>query len=226
MLKFFKIFSLVSSLFVLTACGGGGGSSNVTPETPVVTILNVNKNGIYFTAPYASAINTTQNSTSGYFVSAYMLEEWTGSNFGYTSGYVNPTSGTLQNYSVTDKSTNELAWRMSNLNYNVALTPPTVDGSALPFAALAASSETKIYGSSNNDRTFYLVNTSEVDLSSGNDTLVHSQVYSAYQFQRVPNQNTSIYVTRNGHQSLVKNVENFEFADITKTFTEIIATLP
>jgi hypothetical protein len=225
-MKTIKILFCCIPLLTSACGGGGGGSSNATPETPVVTILNVNKNGLNFTAPYASAINTTQNSTSGYFVSVYMLQEWSGSNFGYTSGYVNPTSGTLQSYSVTDKSTNELAWRMSNLNYNVALTPPSVDGSALPLAALAASSETKIYGGSNNDRTLYLVNTSEVDLSSGNDTLVHSQIYSAYQFQRVPGQNTSIYVTRSGHQSLVKNVENFEFADITKTFTEIIATLP
>jgi hypothetical protein len=212
---------------LLSACGGGGGGSgnNASPAS-TITILNVNKDGIYQTAPYATSTNLVQNSNSGYFVTSNIREEWSGVNLAYTNGYVNPTSGNLTSYSVSSQITGDFLWGMSNLNYNASLTPPSLDSSQLPFNALAASIETKIYGGANNDKTFFLSNTSEVDLSAGTDTLVLSQSYSVYQFSRIPGSTTSLYVIRDNHQTLLKNIEYFQFANTTKTIAEILSTLP
>ena len=220
-----KIYSL-SLLALLSACGGGGGNGAGGNTTPISTaaILTVNKDGIYQTAPYATSTNLVQNSGSGYFVSSYIREEWSGVNLGYTNGYVNPTSGTLFGYNASSQTTGEFWWSITNMNYNASLTSPSLDTSALPLNGLAAANETKIYGGINNDKTFFLVNTSEVDLSSGVDTLVLSQNFSAYQFTKISNSLTTIYVIRDGHQTLVKNVEYFQFANGTKSISEVLAT--
>lgn len=218
---------LFSSLVgLLTACGGGGGSGGGTPATSTATILTVNKDGIYQTAPYATSTNLVQNSNSGYFVTSYIREEWSGNNLGYTNGYVNPTSGSLSSYSVSSQVTGDFLWGMTNLNYNVSLTPPSLDSSQLPFNALAAAAETRIYGSSNNDKTFFLANTNEVDLSTGIDTLVLSQTYAAYQFTKIPDSITSLYVIRDGHKTLLKNIEYFQFSNGIKTLSEILSAIP
>lgn len=219
---------LLSLIGLLTACGGGGGgiSNGNAPPTSSVTILTVNKDGVYQTAPYATSTNLVQNPNSGYFVTSYIRQEWSGVNFIYTNGYVNPTSGNLNAYSVSNQLTGEFSWGMTNLNYNTSLTQPSLDSSQLPFNALAAATETKIYGGSNNDKTFFLANSSEVDLSTGTDTLVLSQNYSTYQFTKIPGSSTSLYVARDGHQTLLKNIEYFQFANTTKTISEILATLP
>jgi hypothetical protein len=217
---------LLSLIGLLTACGGGGSSNGNAPPTSSATILTVNKDGVYQTAPYATSTNLVQNSNSGYFVTSYIRQEWSGANLNYTNGYVNPTSGNLNAFSVSNQLTGEFSWGMTNLNYNISLTQPSLDSSQLPFNALAAATETKIYGGSNNDKTFCLANTSEVDLSTGTDTLVLSQNYSSYQFTKIPGSSTSLYVTRDGHQTLLKNIEYFQFANITKTISEILAALP
>lgn len=226
-MKFINIVLTLGITLTVAACGGGGGSgSNASASTSNILIVNVNKDGIYQTSPYATSTNLTQNSTSGYFVSAYIREEWSGSGLGYTSGYVNPTSGTLNSYSVTNQSTGDFLWSISNANYDISKTTPSLDASQLPFNAISAAVETKFYGGSNNDKTLFLINTSEVDLGSGNDTLVLSQTYTTYQFTKIPGSTTSIYVTRDGHQTLVKNVESFQFSNVTKTISEILNSLP
>jgi hypothetical protein len=229
MLNKAKTKILLSSLLgLLTACGGGGGSNSSGNATPTssAAILTVNKDGVYQTAPYATSTNLIQNPNSGYFITSNIREEWSGTNLLYTNGYVNPTSGNLNTYSVSNQLTGDFSWGMTNLNYNISLTPPSLDTSQLPFNALAAAIETKIYGGSNNDKTFCLANTSEVDLSTGTDTLVLSQNYSIYQFTKIPGSSTSLYVSRDGHQTLLKNIEYFQFANTIKTMSEILATLP
>lgn len=212
-------------VLLLTACGGGGGSSSTT-SVSTATILTVNKDGIYQTSPYATSTNYVQNASSGYFVSSYIREEWAGVGMGYTNGYINPTSGTLNSYSVTNQTNSEFLWSVSGANYNIALTPPSLDASVLPLNALSAATETKIYGGSNNDKSLFFFNTSEVDLGLGNDTLILSQTFATYQFSKVAGSATAVYVTRDGHQTLVKNVESFQFSNMTKTLSEILSTLP
>jgi len=226
---YIKIFAISVSVAVsLSACGGGGGGDSTSAPAPTANFatLVVNKNGLYRTATFSTSTNYVQNATTGYFVSPYINQEWTGSNLGYTSGYVNPTSGRLYTYRVTDRTNSELWWAITDLNYDISGTAASNDSSILPLAALAAATETKISGGSNNDQSLFLMNTSEVDLGAGNDTLILSQNYSVYQFTRYTGSTTNIYVARDGHQTLVKNVESFQFANTTKTLSEILATIP
>ena len=78
----------------------------------------------------------------------------------------------------------------------------------------------------NDDIWIVLTNTSEVDLAGGNDTLRLSSNFSGYQFSRVVGSNTSINISSSGQTVLIKNVESFQFADVTKTITEILTQLP
>jgi hypothetical protein len=222
-------YTVGSAAFALiTACGGGGGGgdvNSVAAPTAAFATLTVNKNGLYDSAPFSTSTNFIQNSSTGYFVSSFISQEWTGANMRYTTGYVNPTSGSLYSYKVNDRLTMELWWSVSDVNYDISRTSPSNDSSALPMDALAAAPETKIFGGLNNDVTFALSNTSEIDLRGGNDTLRLSQNFSAYQFSRVAGSVSSVSISRNG-TTLVKNVENFEFADRTRTLTEILAAIP
>jgi hypothetical protein len=98
--------------------------------------------------------------------------------------------------------------------------------SDLPLDALLAATETRIYGGRENDRTPFFRGTTELDLSTGMDTLVLSQNFNIYTFSRVVGSSTSINVSREGRLTLVKNVEYFEFANGTKTLNEILASIP
>ena len=228
MFNFIKIHLLVSVSIFLIACGGGGGGNvNSTPSAPTISniaILEVNKEGLYTTYPYTFSTSYAQQVQSGYFSTPNYFLEWAGSNLGYTSGYVNPTSGTLKSYSLTRGT--EKMWSMTNLNFDNSKISPSADSTILPIMALSDAFESKIYGGVNNDTSQFFLNTSEVDLFGGNDILVLSQNFSNYQFQRVAGVNTSLVITRSGHSTLVKNVETFQFADGNKTFTEIISKLP
>jgi hypothetical protein len=62
-----------------------------------------------------------------------------------------------------------------------------------------------------------------VDLRRGTDTLVFSQNYSVYSFERVAGQANWVIVSREGRTTTLKNVELFEFADGTKGLAEILA---
>jgi hypothetical protein len=213
---------------VLVGCGGGGGTGSSNTTTPSassnVAILTVNKDGLYTTYPFSTGTSYTQQTSSGYFSIPNYLIEWSGINFGYTNQYVMPTAGILQNASLTKGV--EKMWSMSNLNYDASKVPPSTDSTLLPITALAEAVESKIYGGSNNDQSGSFFNTSEVDLAGGNDILIFTQNYSLYQFQRVVGSSTSVNVTRNGHSTLVKNVETFQFADGSKTLTDILSKLP
>lgn len=213
---------------ILTACGGGGDGGGTPVNTPTATYVSliVNKDGLYRTAPFATSTNYVKNTSTGYFVTTYINQEWTGAGMSYSEGYVNPTSGRLYSYKITDRTNSELWYSINDLNYDISATPASNDSSRLPLDALYSASETRIYGGDNNDKTPYLISTSEVDLGRGLDTLVHSQNYSSYTFMKVSGSNTSLIVTRNGHSSTVKNVELFEFANITKTFSEIYNSIP
>lgn len=220
-----KFFTLLTSVFILGGCGGGGGDSS-NSEQYSYAILRVNNDGLYKEGSYSQATNFVQNPTSGYRIGSTFSAEWTGTGMGYTQGYANPTSGTLKTYKTSGGNISELWYEVSQLNYNISSAAPSVTMSDLPLSALADAAETKIYGGTGNDKTFFLRSTSELDLSSGVDTLVLSQNYNIYTFSRVVGSNTSINVSRDGRLTLVKNVENFEFADTTKSLNEILATLP
>jgi len=232
MFNFIKINFLACMSIFLVACGGGGGGGgsgnvNSTPSTPTISniaILEVNKEGLYTTYPYTVSTSYVQQAQSGYFSIPNYLSEWAGINLGYTTGYVNPTSGTLKSYSLTRGT--EKMWAMTNLNYDNSKIPPSADSTVLPLTALSEAIESKIYGGINNDKSQFFFNTSEVDLSGGNDILVLSQNFSSYQFQRVAGVNTSLIITRSGHSTLIKNVETFQFADGSRTLTEIVSKLP
>jgi hypothetical protein len=223
-----KILSAISLTSLLLGCGGGGGGDITTAPAPIqaYTTLVVNKDGLYKTAPYVSSTNFVQNPTSGYFVSAYINQEWSGSGMQYTSGYLMPTSGRLYSFKVSDRTNSELWYAISDLNFDVSSTTPSLDSSAVAFEGLLAAKETKIFGGNNNDITLFLANTSEVDLGAGLDTLVLSQNFSVYKFNKDPSSSSNIFVIRDGRQTLVKNVESFKFANITRTLTEILATIP
>lgn len=222
-----KISVFLVSVFVLAGCGGGGGSADSsTTEQANFAILRINKDGMNNVGAYSQASSTIQNPTSGYRVGSTFSAEWTGSGLTYTQGYTNPTSGTLKSYKVSGGNISELWYEISQLNYNISSSSPSITLSDLPLEALAAAAETKIYGGVENDKTFFLRSTTEVDLSTGLDTLVLSQNYNIYTFSRVAGSNTSINVSREGRSTLVKNVEYFEFANGTKTLSEILATLP
>jgi hypothetical protein len=225
--KLINKFSLGFLVISLSGCGGGGGGGTTTdiPNTGAV-ILTVNKNGVDFTDALSTSSNLAQSVSSAYFVSTNAIYEWTGSNMTYTSGYVTPTGGVFKTFQLTKRQTSELAFSISNSNYDISKTAPSLSSDVMPWAAFHDAAETKIRGGNNDDITNFFVNTSEVDLAAGNDTLRLSQNYSLYQFSRVTNANTSINVTRDGHTTLIKNVESFQFADVTKTLTEILATLP
>jgi hypothetical protein len=220
-----KFSTLLVPIFILGGCGGGGGNSS-NSEQYSHAILRVNNDGLYKEGSYSQATNFVQNANSGYRIGSTFSAEWSGSGMGYTQGYSNPTSGTLKTYKISGGNISELWYEITQLNYNISSAAPSVTMSDLPMSALTDAAETKIYGGTGNDKTFFLRNTSELDLSSGVDTLVLSQNYSIYTFSRVAGSNTSINVSREGSLTLVKNVENFEFADTTKTLNEILATLP
>ena len=229
MFKTIKTIATVGALALMTACGGGGGGGGSSNSDTVNTgplILIVNKDGADFTDSYSTSSNLTQGASSGYFVSTNAIYEWTGSNMTYTSGYVAPTGGTFKSFQITKRSSSELAYSISNANYDISKTGASLYADTVPVAALADATETKIRGGSNNDITNFFSNTSEVDLAAGNDTLRLTQNFNLYQFSRVTNESTSINITRDGHTTLVKNVETFQFANMTKTLTEILATLP
>lgn len=211
---------------LLTACGGGGGESN-PPNTPSYSyaIMRVNKDGLNNTAPLSQSTSLVQNSSSGYRSSSSLSTEWSGSNMSYTAGYINPTSGTLNYYKFTSGDGLNLWWSVASVNYDISLTSPSTDLGILAQNAFAAASETKIYGGVENDKTYFLRSTSEVDLAGGLDTLVLSQNFNVYTFTRVPGSTSSINVSRDGHLTNVKNVEYFEFADGTKNISQILALL-
>jgi hypothetical protein len=214
------------ALSSLVACGGGGGGNSSIAEQSTFVTLRINKNGFNNEGSYSQAINTVQNQTSGYRVGSTFSAEWTGSELAYTQGYTNPTSGTLKTYKVSGGNVSELWYEISGLNYNISLSPPSISLSDLPLDALSAATETRIYGGRENDRTLFFRGTTEVDLSTGMDTLVLSQNYNIYTFSRVVGSGTSINVSREGSLTLVKNVEYFEFANGTKTLNEILASIP
>ncbi len=217
--------ALATCVLVASCGGGGGGSDNSSASSNSAAILTVNKDGVYKTAPYANSTNLAQNSTSGYFISPFYGQEWTGSGLGYSPGYVIPTSGRLFTFKVMSY-TGDLWWSASNLNYNIASTAPSVDSSVLPFDALLAANETKVYGGASDDKTLFFMNTTEVDLGQGVDTLVLSQNYEAYRFTRVTGSTAQVYVARGSSTSLVKNVELFQFANTTRTIAQILAAIP
>lgn len=226
-MKSFQYLILISTTLIMAGCGGGSSDPQINqPIASSAAIMYVNKDGLYKTAPISTSTNYVKNDTSGYFITAYASSEWSGFNLKYTDGYVNPTSGTLMNFKVSDRISSELWWGFSNLNYDISKTKPSVDSSVLPFEAFADAKETKIYGGNNNDITYFLFSTTEVDLGSGIDTLKFSQNFSIYKFEKVAGSSTSIYASRDGSKSLVKNVEIFEFADGKKTLNEIISSLP
>jgi hypothetical protein len=174
-------------------------------------------------SPSASS-NLVQNSTSGYSISSTLSVEWSGENLGYTQGYIVPTSGILTSYRASVGS--ELMYYISPLRYNISLSNPSINVDQLATDALFTSLITKIIGGSENDKTFVLTTTSEVDLRAGLDTIVFSQAYSKYNFSRVPGSSSSVNIVRDGSNTLVKNVEFFQFADSTKTIAQIISSLP
>ena len=214
------------ALSSLVACGGGGGGDGVAAPTATFVTLTVNNDGMYKTAPYANSTNYVKNSSTGFFVSPYVTFEWSGAGLGYTDGYVNPTSGNLYSYRVSNSSGTEMWYSISGLNFNLSSVVPSIDASTLAVDALFSANATKIYGGSGNDKTFFLQSTSEVDLSSGSDTLVLSQNFNVYKFSKVAGSVTSVNVSRDGSLTLVKNVEFFQFADGTRSLASIISTLP
>ncbi len=181
---------------------------------------------MYKEGSYSQANNLVQNENSGYRIGSSFSAEWIGTGMGYTQGYTNPTSGTLKSYKVSGGNISELWYEITQLNYNISSASPSVTLSDLPLSALADAAETRIYGGSGNDKTFFLRSTTELDLSTGVDTLVLSQNYNIYTFSRVAGSSTSVNVSREGRLTVVKNVENFEFADVTKSLNQILATLP
>lgn len=221
-----KILSAFSLTALLLGCGGGGEGTSAPAPTQSYATLIVNKNGLYRTAPYATSTNYLQNPTSGYFISAYINQEWSGSGMQYTSGYVMPTSGSLYSFRVSDRTNSELWYSVSDLNFDVSKTTPSTDSGGVAMEGLIAAKESRIFGGNNNDQTFFLANTSEVDLGAGLDTLILSQNFSIYNFNRDLSSSSNIYVTRDGHQTHVKNVESFQFANVTKTLAEILASIP
>ncbi len=226
MMKLIQAITVVGVLSLVAACGGGGGGAATESPNTGPVILTVNKDGFDFTDPYGNSNNFVQAASSGYFVSTNAVFEWTGSSMTYTSGYVSPTGGVFKTFQVTKRQPSELAFSITNLNYDISKTAPSIYIDVLPWAAFADAAETKILGGSNNDITNFFQNTIEVDLANGNDTLKLTQNFNIYQFSRVTNSNTSVNVTRDGHTTLIKNVESFQFADSTKTLAEILATLP
>ncbi len=213
-----------TALCFLSACGGGGGSGANTeiPNTGPV-IFTVNKNGADFSDSYSYSTNFTQNLTSAYFVSSNAVLEWSGSNMGYTSGYITPTSGILKAFMVTKRYPNELAYSITNVNYDISKSSASLYSDLMPFEALAEALETKVYGGVNNDITNFFYNTIEVDLGAGSDTLRLTQNINAYQFSRVMGSNTSLNITRDDKTTLVKNDEIIQFADVSKTISEVLA---
>jgi hypothetical protein len=182
---------------------------------------------LYQAANFQTSQTFTQGSSSGYFIGSSFGLEWTGRNFGYTAGYTFPTTGTLTSFIVSGGTSGGLWYQASNLSYDLSRSAPSATQiDSILIDALIAATETKIYGGVNNDKSFLLGNTTEIDLGGGNDTVELSQNYSAYSFQRVNGQNYSIYVGRGSWKALAKNVEVFKFADVTKTFSEILQTLP
>jgi hypothetical protein len=143
---------------------------------------------------------------------------------GYKAGYVLPTSGLLESYTV---SSSEMWYSISNANFDLSKAPPTLNSSNLVNLVLGSAKESKIIGSSSDDITFLYVTTSEVDLQGGQDTLELSQNFNAYKFQKVTGQPTSLTVQRADMTgiTLVKNVELFKFNDGIRTLSQIIATI-
>lgn len=220
-----KIVIAAVAAALLTACGGGGGSNPPNSPSYSYAIMRVNKDGLNNTAPLSQSTNLVQNSSSGYRISSSLSTEWSGSNMSYTTGYINPTSGTLNYYKLTSGNGLDLWWSIAYFNYDISLTSPSTDLGVLARNAFAAANETKIYGDVENDKTLFLRSTSEVDLGGGLDTLVLSQNFNVYTFTRVPGSSSSINVSRDGHLTIVKNVEYFEFADGTKNISEILELL-
>jgi hypothetical protein len=142
----------------------------------------------------------------------------------YTAGYVLPTSGTLDTFTV---SSNEVWYSISNANLDLSKAPPTLNFSSMLDAVFANASESKIVGSSSDDKTIFYISTSEVDLQGGQDTLELSQNFSAYKFQKVLGQPTSLTVQRSDMTKItvIKNVELFKFNDGVRTLSQIIATI-
>lgn len=219
---------LALTVVLLAGCGGGGSEDDPNivdiPNVGAV-VLTLNKDGIIVTHSYQQTSNYKQLSSSGYFSPSNLLAEWSGYKMAYTSGYLMPTSGTLKSFKIL-KPTGELYYSITNINYDSSRTAATIVLDALPLAALAAAAETKVIGGVNDDIGIVLTNTSEVDLAGGNDTLRLSSNFSGYQFSRVVGSNTSINISSSGQTVLIKNVESFQFADVTKTIAEILTQLP
>jgi hypothetical protein len=233
-MKSTALASFVTTVAIISGCGGGDSSTNsnndtATPSNPTTSspaILTVNKDGIYKTIPFTPSPNYIQNPTSGYFVSSGFSTEWAGAGLAYTNGYILPTSGTLKSSVVTDGATGALMYSMSNLNYDISKSAPSTLLDKLYWDAFNAAAETKILGGPNNDTSGWLGSTTEVDLASGSDTLEFSQNYAAYKFERVAGNITAIYASRDTARVLVKNVETLKFSDGTRTVAQVLATLP
>ena len=231
------VLTLIAT-FTLVGCGGGGdgGGNNGNTQSSSPAVLYVNKNGVYRTYPFTTSTTYAQTSSSGYFVYGPVFNfgsylgpapriEWSGRNLGYIQGYVLPTSGILDAISITS---DDLWFSVQNANYDFSKSPPTLDPSNLVVGIFSNALSSVVIGGPSDDITFFFATTIEVDLQGGNDTLEFSQNFSMYRFQRVTGQQSAVTVSRSDlvGQTLIKNVEQFKFADGIKTLAQIQATIP
>lgn len=211
-------------------CGGGGGGGSVSVSRPLEAnpvVLTVQADGLTKTAAYTISTNLLQGASSGYFVTNNFMVQWAGAGLTYSSGYAMPTGGYLTSFSVSTPSASQLWYSIAGLSYDLSRSVPSLYFDTVFADAISSASVITIIGTSQNDTAGWLGNTTSVDLGAGNDTMLFSQNFSSYSFSRVVGSSTQVNVNRLGVGTvLVKNVEYFQFADRTKTISEILATIP
>ncbi|MFZ6723051.1 hypothetical protein [Undibacterium sp. Ji49W] len=135
--------------------------------------IKVSGQGLFFSAPYSTAISFVQNRESGSFTSNVLQTQWTGINLSYNSTEAAPVGGTLTSFSVRNGQGVE-QFSITGANYQIQ-PGDDLNKSVDVFARIVAGNDNWT-GTSGSELFILGVGNDSFDGGAGLDTLLIQNV--------------------------------------------------
>jgi len=188
--------------------------------------IYITQDAIYYTAPGAGTTDYYRTTTSGYSVTSFKTV-WSGTNLGYTSGYIYPTSGTLTSIS-TMKLDGTSMISADNFLFNLSTLPTLWAVDEFIFGKIASVQANNFIGSANNDIIPAYYPGDYLNGGLGQDTILLSGPSTAFSVKVTQVSTSSGIVTllSNGVSFTFTSMELIKFSDKTVNVSDYIISTP